>query len=131
MARVASFRRTPKSLDEMLVNPAPASKVAKTDDDAHVIKNASNFSFTIPPKILARRLTFFVVLIVAKVAWEEFSRRHCLCLRTTTGGDCPGTVLGANDERGKRHDSSPILHPPLARENAANRRTASRLPALK
>jgi hypothetical protein len=67
-ARVASFRRTPKSLDEILVNPAPASNVAKTDDDANVTKNASNFSFTIPPKYCPDALPF-VVLIVAKVAW--------------------------------------------------------------
>jgi hypothetical protein len=52
----------------MLVNPAPASNVAKTDDDANVTKNASNFSFTIPPKYCPDALPF-VVLIVAKVAW--------------------------------------------------------------
>jgi hypothetical protein len=51
----------------MLVNPAPATNVAKTDDVANVRKKTSNFNFTIPP-IPARCLTFFVVLIVQKVA---------------------------------------------------------------
>jgi hypothetical protein len=51
----------------MLVNPPLASNTAKTDDDANVTNNASNFSFTIPPNT-GQMPYFFVVPIVAKVA---------------------------------------------------------------
>src|SRR5580693_4152339 len=110
----------------MLVNPAPASNVAKTDDDANVTKNASNFSFTIPPKYWPDALPFLLFLSwlrlpgrssVGPIAYA-FVRPRAEIAQGRSSGQKTRGVSGATP--------SLFYILPYARETA-NRRTASRL----